>query len=55
MKLWTLAGLLTGLVALSIVIGKRKPTTAQPPQPSRTQNDPDSRYTIDDFLTDQEL
>lgn len=49
MKLWTLAGLLTGIVIASIVARKynRKPT----PAPAM----PNSRYLIDELITDLDL
>ena len=52
MKLWTLAGLLTGLVALSMVITKHKPA---PALSSRIEDNSDIRYAVDDLMADQDL
>jgi len=49
MKFLTFAGVLAGLVALSLAIKK----THAKPLPA-TKN-PDQRYTIDELISDQEL
>ncbi len=47
MRLWTLAGLLTGIVIASFVVRKygRKPAPLAPAMP-------DSRYNIDELIAD---
>ena len=49
MKLWKLAGLLTGLVLVSLVVRKVKVALAN------VEKDSNKRYNIDDFIADQEL
>lgn len=49
MRLLTLAGLVTGLVLASLFLRKRAEKA------SRIDRNPDRRYTIDDFIADQDL
>ena len=50
MKFWTVAGLLAGLVAISMAWKTHTPRVATPNPGSA-----EKRYSIDEFISDQEL
>jgi hypothetical protein len=52
MKFWTLAGLLAGIVATTLILRKQSLSKDPEPQPVRAPSKPDERYAVDDFMAE---